>query len=101
MNRRRWWLVGLAIAALVVVLAPFASGDPDGLERVAQDLEFAAVAEAPSFELLPGYALPGLDGAATTVIAGLVGVALVFGSMWLLGRTLTRRRRAAGDRGNS
>ena len=30
----RWWLVGLAIAILVVVvLAPLASPDPDGLER--------------------------------------------------------------------
>ena len=28
---RAWWLVGLAIAALVViVLAPLASSDPDG-----------------------------------------------------------------------
>ncbi|MFN2419307.1 MAG: PDGLE domain-containing protein, partial [Candidatus Limnocylindria bacterium] len=33
---RWWWLAGLAVAALVVViLAPLASGDPDGLERVA------------------------------------------------------------------
>ncbi len=35
---RWWWAVGLAIAAVVVViLAPLASSDPDGLERVAED----------------------------------------------------------------
>ena len=34
--RRYWWLVGLGIAAIVViVLAPLASSDPDGLESVA------------------------------------------------------------------
>jgi hypothetical protein len=38
---RWWWVVGLAIAALVViVLAPLASADPDGLERVAEDQGF-------------------------------------------------------------
>src|SRR5207253_1608486 len=42
---RLWWLAGLAIAALVVViLAPLASSDPDGLERVAQDHGFLASA---------------------------------------------------------
>ena len=34
--RRRWWLIGLAIAGIVVlVFAPLASPYPDGLERVA------------------------------------------------------------------
>ena len=38
---RRWWAIGVAIAALVViVLAPLASSDPDGLERVAEDQGF-------------------------------------------------------------
>ncbi len=38
---RWWWVVGIAIAALIVViLAPLASPDPDGLERVAEDHGF-------------------------------------------------------------
>lgn len=101
MNRRRWWLGGLALVALVVLLSPLASTDPDGLERVSQDLGFAASAESAPFELLPGYAVPGLDGPMTTTLAGLVGVALVFGLMWGLGLYLSRRRHRTGDPGAS
>jgi hypothetical protein len=99
-RRRRWWLAGLAIAASIVLLAPLASRDPDGLQRVASDLGFAAAADAAPFEILPGYTLPGLEGAASTVVAGIAGVALVFVLTWLLGVYLSRRRRA-GDRGSS
>ena len=95
MIRRYWWLVGLALAALVVVvLAPLASSDPDGLERVAIDTGFAEQgAEAP-YEILPDYSVPFLgDSAASLIVAGLVGVALLFAGMWLLGRVLARRAR--------
>ena len=91
--RRRWWVVGLAIAALVVVvLAPLASSDPDGLNRVAQDNGFIGQAQGAVYSLIPGYAVPGLDGSLSKVVAGLIGIALVFAAMWLLGRVLARRR---------
>jgi cobalt/nickel transport system permease protein len=95
MIRRYWWVIGLlAAAAVVVVLAPLASGDPDGLERVAIDTGFAEQgAEAP-YEILPDYSVPFLgDSAASLIVAGLVGVALLFAGMWLLGRVLARRAR--------
>lgn len=93
MIRRYWWVAGLALAALVViVLAPLASSDPDGLERVALDAGFAEQgAEAP-YEILPDYSLPLLgDGPLSLVVAGLIGVALLFAAVWLLGRVLARR----------
>ena len=92
---RRWWLAGLAIAALVVVvLAPLASADPDGLERVATDLGFGSPgAEGPAVGPRPDYTIPGLaDERLSTVAAGLVGLVVVVGAMWLLGRLLARRR---------
>ncbi len=93
--RRHWWLAGLAIAALVViVLAPLASPDPDGLQRVAQDQGFLEAAQAALYSLLPGYNVPGIDGNLSKIIAGLIGVALVFGAMVLLGRLLSRRRQS-------
>ena len=53
MNRRRWWLVGLAVALLVViVLAPLASSAPDGLERVAIDAGFAGQGNQDRFRKL-------------------------------------------------
>ena len=89
---RAWWLVGLVVAALVVVvLAPLASGDPDGLNRVAENLGFAEREQPAPYEILPGYEVPFLTGNASTVVAGLVGVLVVFVMIWLLGRFLARR----------
>jgi hypothetical protein len=94
--RRRWWLAGLALAVLIVtLLAPLASPDPDGLERVAQDGGFLASAQAALYQVLPGYTVPGVgDATLATILAGLIGVVLVFLLMWGLGTVLARRRRA-------
>ena len=96
--RRAWWAVGLLlVAAVIVVLAPLASSDPDGLERVALDAGFAPAGQEAGFELLPDYSVPLLgDGAVSLVAAGLIGAALLFAATWLLGRALARRTRA-GD----
>ncbi len=91
---RRWWLVGLAIAALVVVvLAPLASADPDGLERVAEDQGFIGLAQNVFAGLLGDYAIPGVDNTwLSTVLAGLLGVAIVAVVVLVLGRLVARRR---------
>ncbi|MGB5594601.1 MAG: PDGLE domain-containing protein, partial [Crocosphaera sp.] len=52
-------VTGLGIALIIAVLiSPFASSDPDGLDRVSQDLEFEqkAVEDAPA-KKLPFYAI--------------------------------------------
>ena len=94
MRTRAWWLVGLAIAVLVVVvLTPMASSEPDGLQRVAQDSGFLAAAQDALYSILPDYTVPGIEDARlTTILAGLVGVGLVFAIMWGLGLILARRR---------
>ena len=90
----RWWLVGLAVAALIVViLVPLASGDPDGLERVATDQGFSQAAEEGPFSIIPDYTVPGIGGSLSTIVAGLIGVVVVFGVVWLIGRALARRSR--------
>lgn len=91
--RRRWWLAGLGIAALVVVLAAaFASPDPDGLERVAADHGFLDRAQGALYHLIPDYVMPGIgDPLVATAAAGLVGVVVVFGLVVGLGRLLRRR----------
>lgn len=92
-SARPWLLAGLAISVLVVLAAAWwASGDPDGLERVAVDLGFIGAGQDAGYEILPDYTLPGLDGALSTVGAGLIGIAVVLGLMLLLGRLLARRR---------
>jgi hypothetical protein len=91
---RRWWVLGgLAIAALVVVVAAYlASGDPDGLERVAEDIGFIGAGQGSPFTIIADYVFPGVDGPMATILAGLLGVAVVFALVWLAGKALARRR---------
>lgn len=92
--RRFWWIPGIAIAVVVVVvLAPLASGDPDGLEWVAGEQGFIASAQDALYSIFPGYTIPGVDDpVVSTVLAGLIGVGIVFAIMFGLGRLLARRR---------
>ena len=91
---RRWWAVGIAIAALVVIVVePLASSDPDGLERVAEDAGF--IERATNFwgGLLSGYAIPGIDDPRlSTILSGLLGVAIVVAIVFVLGRVVARRK---------
>ncbi len=96
---RYWWVAGLAIAAIVAILASaFASSDPDGLDSVAIEQGFGEAGQDPAFVILPDYTIPGLDGTASTIFAGIVGIVVVFALMLLLGRLLARRRKRAAAR---
>lgn len=94
--KRYWWAVGLGVAALVViVLAPLASADPDGLEAVAEDQGFLGAAQDALYSIIPDYTVPGIDDpVVSTILAGLIGVAIVFLAMVALGRLLRRRTSA-------
>ena len=74
--------IGLLVAiGLVVFVAPLANSNPDGLERVAEDQGFIATAEdsVATDSPLADYGVAGVeDNRTSTVIAGLIGVILVF-----------------------
>lgn len=96
-SRPRWVLGALAITVLVVIAASlFASGDPDGLERVAEDEGFIDAGQGSPFSLIADYVFPGLDGPLATIVAGMIGVAVLFGLLWLVGTALARRRSREG-----
>lgn len=79
--QRWWWVIaGLIVAcAVVFVLAPAASGDPDGLDRVSEDEAFSDKGEDPAYEWLPDYTVPGIDDEYWSLIAaGVIGVGIVF-----------------------
>lgn len=72
-------LVGLALAMLV---GPFASSSPDGLEKVSVDegLDAAARDHDMAGSPLADYGLDGVDNDRIgTALAGLIGVLLTFG----------------------
>jgi hypothetical protein len=91
MKRRRWMLAVGGLIVLVFAASAFASEAPDGLESVAQDLGFAASAQEAPFELFADYAVGGVGGDLSTALAGIIGVAVVIGIVWLLARLLVRR----------
>lgn len=82
MDRRLVWFLaaGVAVALIVAgVLSGFASGEPDGLERVSIDQGFEeeagdhALADSP----LADYAVQGVeDERISTGLAGIIGVAI-------------------------
>jgi cobalt/nickel transport system permease protein len=88
---------GLLVAlGLTVFVAPFASGLPDGLEKVAAALGFEhrAAGSALLVSPLPDYAVPGIGSTAlSTVIAGCAGTVVAFVLAYLFARLLTPERR--------
>lgn len=72
-------VVGGLIALLLAVLSPLASSHPDGLEWVAEQHGFLEVARDSFYNIIPDYTMPGISSPAlATIIAGIIGVLLVF-----------------------
>jgi len=80
----RWFTVlALAVAvALGTAFSPFASGSPDGLEKVAEEqgfLDRGRLAEVQEEAPAPDYAFPGVDDPRlATALAGFAGTLGVF-----------------------
>jgi hypothetical protein len=76
-------------------VAPLASRFPDGLDRFAEDQEFADKAAEPAFTIVPGYAFPSIEnGAVATMIAGILGTLLLFGLAFGLAKLLRSKHEA-------
>ncbi len=89
-----WVWAGLVIALAAVLLSPLASSSPDGLEWVADEQGFLGQGEDPAFEILPDYTVPFVENdVLTTIIAGAVGVLIVFGAAY----GVARLRRSSGS----
>jgi cobalt/nickel transport system permease protein len=75
---RAWVAAGLALALAVVLLAPLASANPDGLERVAIDMRFIERGVSAPYQILPDYTIPMLGSTAlSTILAGAIGALAV------------------------
>lgn len=96
---RAWTAAGLILTLVVVLLAPFASGLPDGLEWVAGEQGFLQQGRSAPYEILPDYTVPFLgETALSTIAAGLAGTLLVL-ALTLWGLRLLRPRGLARSRG--
>jgi hypothetical protein len=85
-------------ALLVLVVAPLASREPDGLERVAIDEGFVDSAEdhALADSPLADYQVSGVEDEATgTRLSGLIGVLITFGvGAAIVGAFVVMRKRS-------
>jgi cobalt/nickel transport system permease protein len=92
---RGWVAVGLLLTLVVVLLAPLASADPDGLERVAINLGFFHQGASAPFHILPDYTVPFIGHTElSTVVAGAFGALFVAGLAVLVVRLVRRPTRA-------
>lgn len=80
-----WVPAGLAVALAVTLLSPFASGDPDGLERVATDLGFLSLGADAPYTILPDYTVPFLgETPLSTIVSGMIGALIIFALLYAL-----------------
>ncbi len=96
-------LSGLGVAFIIAALiSPFASSNPDGLNRVAEDLGFTdqehsepLAQKLPSANAFDGYALRGVPESVATPAAGIVGVIAAFGVAWGAGKLFVKKSGAS------
>jgi len=97
---------GLGVALLIALFSPFASSQPDGLERVAEDKGFSGLADSPPYQLINDYVFPWVSNEhLATVLSGMMGVvivaAVVFAVAFLLARPGAARRPTRRGDGSS
>lgn len=84
-----WLAVSMAVA---ILLAPFASKFPDGLEKIAERLGFLQRGIPNVASPLPDYQIPGLAGGISTAMAGVIGVLAAFLLAYTIIKVLHRKR---------
>ena len=94
-------VVGLLVAvALAAVVSQWASSEPDGLNKVAQDQGFASTEEDHAFDDSPvaGYEVEGVENEGMSkALSGLLGVVVTFViGAGLFAMMRSRRREEAG-----
>lgn len=93
---KKWWLIALLFCLALATVSPLASSSPDGLERVAEDKGFIALAEEAPFEIIADYVFPGIENeAVATILAGWIGTIILFGVVYALAWLVKARKRAS------
>ena len=90
----QWWIAAYLLVLALVILAPLASSNPDGLERLAESQGFAESATDAPFSVMAGYLFPAIENETIAVLlAGWVGVTAIF--LFGCGLALAAQRRRA------
>uniref|UniRef100_A0A7C2E2H0 PDGLE domain-containing protein n=1 Tax=Ammonifex degensii TaxID=42838 RepID=A0A7C2E2H0_9THEO len=100
--RKEIW-IGLIVALIIAgLLSPFASPNPDGLEKVAETKGFIDKGEGKEVihSPIPDYVIPGLAGkGVATAVAGIIGTLITFAAACAVSSIVKRSRNAARGKG--
>lgn len=104
MKARIFVILALAVAVgLATAVSPFASANPDGLEKVAETKDFLDQGQLAGIQEdspIPDYAFPGVENErVATGLAGFVGTLAVFALGYGLAFVLRRRERGNAPSG--
>lgn len=79
---------------LIIFLSPFASKQPDSLEKIARDKGFLGKETRPGFKfLMPEYIFPGIKNEQlATIASGVAGVIIIFIVAYLFAALLKRQK---------
>lgn len=102
MYKKTWsfvFPVFLVSVLLAILISPFASSSPDGLEKVAEEKGFLAKAEdePPAWKHapIPDYAVGSTENESlATALAGLIGTALTFAVGLGLAKVIASKKKA-------
>ena len=90
-NERSFAIGAFSLAMLAVFLSPFASSFPDGLEWVAEKLSFAQFEGLEIQAIFLDYQAAFVGHTAfATIAAGMIGIGIVFGFTFVLGKFLKK-----------
>jgi cobalt/nickel transport protein len=87
----------ILILVFLAILIPFASENPDGLERVVET--FGIEEHEPLWNgLMPDYTLPAISNSyASTFLAGVFGTFLVLAMSYIMGIAITKKEAKPHD----
>ena len=91
MKRKNEITLLLALIIALAILIPFASSNPDGLERVAESLNVKE--HEPLWRgIMPDYSLESINNPyISTFLSGIAGICLVLGFSFTIGKLLQRK----------
>ncbi len=101
LSKKNTYKIPLAAAAVIaLVLSPFASSYPDGLEWVAQKYGFLHESMPLFVSPLPDYSIPFISNEMlSTSLAGITGTLLVFVAAYIMGGVLNQKPAKSGVAG--